>query len=59
MSQKHEHLTEAGVVTGNLSEHEKAAIEALDGDEHKELTRILKKLKEGLPDDHQSECNMV
>lgn len=59
MSDKHKHLEEAGVVVGELSEHEKAAIEALDDDEHKELARILKKVKDKLPDDHKSSANFI
>ncbi|MDG1066498.1 MAG: hypothetical protein P8O91_09800 [Luminiphilus sp.] len=51
MSDKHLELHKAGVVKEDLPDSVKAALEALDGDEHKELARILKKVKDQVSDE--------
>ena len=51
MSNKHFELHKAGVVKEDLPDSAKAALEALDDDEHKELARILKKVKDQVSDE--------
>ncbi len=46
---KVERLKENGLLKGRLAQHDHDAIEGLTAAEHKELTRILKKVKSAVP----------
>ena len=46
---KVEKLKEDGLLKGRLYQHDHDAIESLTAAEHKELTRILKKVKKSVP----------
>jgi hypothetical protein len=46
---KVERLKDDGLLKGRLAQHDHDAIEGLTAAEHKELTRILKKVKNAVP----------
>jgi len=46
---KVEQLKASGLLKGRLAQHDHDAIEGLTAAEHKELTRILKKVKNSVP----------
>ena len=57
MSDKHLELHRAGAVKEDLPDSAKAALEALDDDEHKELARILKKIKDRVSEDDAEQAS--
>lgn len=47
---KAQRLKDDGLIKGRLSKADESALESLSAEEHKHLTRILKKVKKELPD---------
>jgi len=52
-------LRDDGVLKGRLAKHDHVAIESLTAAEHKELTRILKKVKKACPAGKKMNANFV
>jgi len=52
-------LKAEGVLKGRLYQHDHDAIEALTAAEHKELTRILKKVKKAYPAGKKMNANFI
>jgi hypothetical protein len=55
MSDNHEKMTEAGLVSGNLDDHHKEALNSLSEDEGNQLVSLLKKVHEATPDDKKAD----
>ena len=52
-------LKDDGVLKGRLAKHDHEAIESLTAAEHKELTRILKKVKKACPSGKKMNANFL
>jgi hypothetical protein len=54
-----ERLKDDGVLKGRLAKHDHEAIESLTAAEHKQLTKLLKKVKKAYPPGKKMNANFV